>query len=174
MARKSWSEIKSKTPPEARARAAQKTRDMSAAIHLDALRRMVGITQGELAERLGTNQPSVSKLERRQDMYVSSLRHVVAALGGTLEISARFPGFTIPLLASTVGAGSSFSVSPRAPERTIGLDQPSPVKHVSVYWAGFGTIVGGLPPQTRRFTWEDAAELSEASAFDGNETEQAA
>lgn len=174
MARKKWSDIKSKAPAEVRERAAQKTRDMSAAIQLDELRRLVGITQGELAERLGTNQPSISKLERRQDMYVSSLRHVVAALGGTLEISARFPGFTIPLVRGGSAPGDIFPVSPRAPERTIGLEQPAHTQHVSVYWAGFGTVIGGLPAQTRRFTWDDTAELSEASAFDGNKTEQAA
>ena len=37
-------------------------------------------------------QPAVAKLEKRTDMHVSNLRRYVEALGGTLEITARFPG----------------------------------------------------------------------------------
>jgi DNA-binding transcriptional regulator YiaG len=91
MARKKWSEIKAGVPPEVRQRAAARTRGLSAAVQLDELRRLVGLTQEELAGRLGTNQPSVSKLERRDDMYLSTLHDVVAAMGGSLEIYARFP-----------------------------------------------------------------------------------
>jgi hypothetical protein len=49
------------------------------------------MTQDALARRLGSQQALVSKLERRADMYVSSLRTYVEALGGELEIVARFP-----------------------------------------------------------------------------------
>jgi transcriptional regulator with XRE-family HTH domain len=49
------------------------------------------MTQEALARRLGSQQALVSKLERRADMYVSSLRTYVEALGGELEIVARFP-----------------------------------------------------------------------------------
>jgi predicted transcriptional regulator len=48
-------------------------------------------SQQELARRLKVGQPAVAKLERRADMYVSNLRRYVAALGGSLEITARFP-----------------------------------------------------------------------------------
>jgi hypothetical protein len=40
---------------------------------------------------LKVGQPAVAKLERRADMYVSNLRRYIAALGGSLEITARFP-----------------------------------------------------------------------------------
>jgi hypothetical protein len=40
---------------------------------------------------LGVGQPAVAKLERRADMYVSNLRRYIEALGGSLEITARFP-----------------------------------------------------------------------------------
>ena len=36
-------------------------------------------------------QSAVSRIERRTDMYLSTLTHVVAAMGGTLEIIAQFP-----------------------------------------------------------------------------------
>ena len=97
MARKKWAEIKAGVPADVRRRAAEKTRQMSGAIQLDDLRRMIGLTQEELASRLGTNQPSVSKLERREDMYLSTLQDVVGAMGGSLEIYARFPGQLVRL-----------------------------------------------------------------------------
>ena len=49
------------------------------------------LTQENLAKALGSQQALVSKLERRADMYVSSLRTYIEALGGELEIVARFP-----------------------------------------------------------------------------------
>jgi transcriptional regulator with XRE-family HTH domain len=54
------------------------------------LRNRKGVTQSELAERLGKSQGNVSELERRDDVHVSSLREYVEALGGELEINAVF------------------------------------------------------------------------------------
>lgn len=48
-------------------------------------------SQVELGERLGIKQAAVSKLERRADMYLSTLRNFIEAMGGSLEIVARFP-----------------------------------------------------------------------------------
>jgi len=48
-------------------------------------------SQKELAEKLNVNQAAVSKLESRADMYLSTLRGYVEAMGGELEIVARFP-----------------------------------------------------------------------------------
>jgi transcriptional regulator with XRE-family HTH domain len=48
-------------------------------------------SQREIAERLNIQQAAVSKLERRTDMYISTLRNFVRAMGGDLEIIARFP-----------------------------------------------------------------------------------
>jgi transcriptional regulator with XRE-family HTH domain len=48
-------------------------------------------SQVEMAEKLRINQAAVSKLERRTDMYLSTLRSYIEAMGGELEIIARFP-----------------------------------------------------------------------------------
>jgi hypothetical protein len=48
-------------------------------------------SQAELGEKLQIKQAAVSKLERRTDMYLSTLRSYIEAMGGTLEIVARFP-----------------------------------------------------------------------------------
>lgn len=48
-------------------------------------------SQTEIAGKLHVKQAAVSKLERRTDMYLSTLRGYIEAMGGTLEIVARFP-----------------------------------------------------------------------------------
>lgn len=53
---------------------------------LAGLRQHFGLTQAELAPRVGTSQSDLSKLERRGDIRVSSLRGYVEALGGSLRL----------------------------------------------------------------------------------------
>ena len=58
---------------------------------LQALRQARQYSQETLAETLATSQSSISKLERRVDVYVSTLRRYVESMGGELEIVAKFP-----------------------------------------------------------------------------------
>ena len=58
---------------------------------LQALRRAAGKAQTEIASSLHTSQPSVSKIEKQTDMYLSTLRNYVEAVGGDLELIVRFP-----------------------------------------------------------------------------------
>jgi len=58
---------------------------------LNELRNARNITQTHLAQLLNITQASVSKMEKRTDMYVSTLRSFVQAMGGELEIKAVFP-----------------------------------------------------------------------------------
>ncbi len=60
-------------------------------ITLRHLREKLGLSQTELAERLEVKQPAISKLERRQNLELNTLRSVVHALGGTIEIIVRVP-----------------------------------------------------------------------------------
>jgi DNA-binding XRE family transcriptional regulator len=60
-------------------------------ITLKHLREKLGLSQSELAERLEVKQPAISKLERRQNLELNTLRAVVNALGGTIEIIVRVP-----------------------------------------------------------------------------------
>ena len=48
-------------------------------------------SQEEVAKKLHIKQAAVSKLERRADMYLSTLRSYIEAMGGRLEIIVRFP-----------------------------------------------------------------------------------
>jgi len=64
---------------------------------LRALREAVGLTQGELAQRVEITQSQLSKMERREDHRISTLRRYVEALGGSLEICAVVNGKRIKL-----------------------------------------------------------------------------
>ena len=63
---------------------------MLAELPLQELRQARQMSQEKLAEILGGKQASVSKLEHRTDMYVSTLRSYIEAMGGELDIVARF------------------------------------------------------------------------------------
>jgi transcriptional regulator with XRE-family HTH domain len=58
---------------------------------LQALRKAAGKPQNEIASTLRISQPSVSKIEKQTDMYLSTLRNYVEAVGGNLELVVRFP-----------------------------------------------------------------------------------
>jgi transcriptional regulator with XRE-family HTH domain len=84
-----WSEIRATAKPEVQARA--KSEAEAIAAPLRELRRARSYTQETIAEILGITQPEVSKIERRADMYISTLRRYIEATGGRLDITAHFP-----------------------------------------------------------------------------------
>lgn len=88
---KKFSELRNKMSPEAQARAKTKTNEIVANMALSELREARRLTQEQLAERFHVGQPAIAKIERRADMYVSTLRGIVHAMGGELEIRAVFP-----------------------------------------------------------------------------------
>jgi transcriptional regulator with XRE-family HTH domain len=88
---KKWRELYNKIPAERRARIeAQVAKDL-AEMPLQELRRARDLSQARIAEILDMTQPEVSKIERRTDLYLSTLRSYIEAMGGELEIVARFP-----------------------------------------------------------------------------------
>jgi transcriptional regulator with XRE-family HTH domain len=92
MATKKWSEIRrSKVPPEMEPVMAERRRALRDALELAALRAEQGVTQVELARRLGISQGNVSELEHRENVYLDTLREYIEALGGRLELTAVFP-----------------------------------------------------------------------------------
>jgi len=94
---RSFNELRKAMPPERRTRNAQATQDMLQEMALHELRVAREKSQEDLARELHVGQPAVAKLERRADMYVSNLRRYIEALGGTLEITAKFPDTTITI-----------------------------------------------------------------------------
>ncbi|MEK7667889.1 MAG: XRE family transcriptional regulator [Gemmatimonadota bacterium] len=90
MARR-FDELRRRMAPAHRRRAHERAEEMLEELPLQELRHARKLTQEALAAALGSKQTLVSKLERRTDWYVSSLRRFIEALGGELEIVARFP-----------------------------------------------------------------------------------
>ena len=70
---------------------------MDDAMRLGQLREARKMTQAQVAEALGSSQANVSKLERRDDVYLSTLSGYVEALGGRLELRAVFPDEAISI-----------------------------------------------------------------------------
>ena len=92
-----FSELTKDLTPERRARVAAKAALLREAMTLEELRKARGFSQADIAATLTVGQPAVAKLEKRIDIRVSSLRRYVEALGGTLEITARFPDASVVL-----------------------------------------------------------------------------
>jgi DNA-binding XRE family transcriptional regulator len=88
---RNFKELQAKISPERRARVERKVERALREMALDELRSARQLTQTGLANILGVDQGSISKLERRTDMYISTLRSYVEAMGGDLQIRAVFP-----------------------------------------------------------------------------------
>lgn len=71
--------------------AAARTKELPGELILSEVRKPAGKSQREVADALGIKQPSLSKLEGQSDMWISTLRKIVAALGGELDVIVRFP-----------------------------------------------------------------------------------
>src|SRR5277367_5610532 len=83
--------VKRTTTKKTRAKAAIRTQELLAELLLSEVRKLAGKSQQQVAHALGIKQPSLSKLERQSDMQISTLRKIVKALGGELEVLAKFP-----------------------------------------------------------------------------------
>ena len=89
---KNFAQLRAAMSPESQERAAVKTEVMLQEMALAELRRARQLSQAELANILGIRQPSVADMEKRTDMYISTLRNLIEGMGGELDIIARFPG----------------------------------------------------------------------------------
>ena len=86
-------DVVGRLPKARRARIAKRTQEMLAEIDsLQAVRKLAGKTQEQIADALGKKQPSIQKMEKQADFYVSTLRSFVEAAGGTVEIRVSLPG----------------------------------------------------------------------------------
>ena len=88
---KNLNALKAALSPEAQSKVTQKTEQMLQEMPLHELRQARGLSQKMMAEALHIQQPAVAKIEKRTDMYLSTLRSHIQAMGGELEIVARFP-----------------------------------------------------------------------------------
>jgi transcriptional regulator with XRE-family HTH domain len=89
--------VKRTTTKKTQAKASRRAQELLGELLLSEVRQLAGKSQQEIAETLGMKQPSLSKLEKQADMQISTLRKIVKALGGKLEILARFPKGTVKI-----------------------------------------------------------------------------
>lgn len=94
---KKFQDLRDRMSPKQRAESAALTEALLAEMSLDELRRELNIAQEDLAGILGIQQAAVSKQFRRPDWHISTLRKYVEAIGGELELLARFPDRTVRL-----------------------------------------------------------------------------
>jgi transcriptional regulator with XRE-family HTH domain len=73
-------------------------KEMPAEMPMHALRDALPFTQQQLAEELGVKQAAISKMERRPDHLVSTLRRFIEAIGGELELKAHFPTGSVSII----------------------------------------------------------------------------
>jgi len=78
---------------EQKAKVAERAAELHREVEgLKALRLLAERSQDQIAQGLGIKQPSVLKIERQTDLYLSTLRRFVEAAGGTLELRVELPG----------------------------------------------------------------------------------
>jgi predicted XRE-type DNA-binding protein len=89
-----YEDFLTKLPPERVAAIRERGRELiEQEASLRQLRERLGdCSQEMIAKALGIKQSSVSKLERRSDMYIATLKRYIEAMGGELQILAQFPG----------------------------------------------------------------------------------
>ena len=88
---KSFNELKEKMSPQRREQIEDRAQAILISMALQELRQARHLTQQELANILNVNQAALSKMENQADIRISTLRRLLAAMGGTLKIVAEFP-----------------------------------------------------------------------------------
>ena len=95
--RHSFAELRARMAPEARVAAEVAAGRLDEEMDLAEVRRALKLSQEEIGQTLQIQQGSVAKIEKRADMYVSTLRRFIEAMGGELEIVARFPDHAVKI-----------------------------------------------------------------------------
>jgi transcriptional regulator with XRE-family HTH domain len=85
-------EVLDALPPARRAEIDRRFKELVNEVEsLKELRRLSALSQAKIAKRLKISQPAVSKIEKQTDMYLSTLRNYVEAMGGELDVIVRLP-----------------------------------------------------------------------------------
>jgi hypothetical protein len=92
--RRPFKELTRDWPADLRLRVEKRKEELSLEIEqaaLSELRKALHVSQARLAHSLGKSQAAVAQMEQRSDMKISTLRETIEAMGGRLELLARFP-----------------------------------------------------------------------------------
>src|SRR4029077_9584993 len=94
---RNFKELQAKMPRESRARSEEAAQKKISEMGLAELRQAMDLTQETLADTLHVKQASISKMERRSDMYISTLSKIIEAMGGELQIVAKMPNGNVKI-----------------------------------------------------------------------------
>ena len=89
---RNFNELLTKMSPERRTRIRNEADTLHRDYVLAQIRQQVGITQAEVAQRLGVSQPTYAECERGSNMRIGTLQKIVAALGGKLSFHVAIDG----------------------------------------------------------------------------------
>jgi hypothetical protein len=121
MARRNYSELSRRVnaDPARRARVEAHKAELLRSVTLGELRKARELTQVALAKALDTTQSGVSRIEHQTDLYLSTLRSYIEAMGGSLELSAVFPDgkVLISTIEDALDSDAGPSDSPSEPVR---------------------------------------------------------
>lgn len=91
MTLKKFSELRDSLPADVRENARAKADAFRMSMRLEDVRKARSMTQKTLADKLGMAQPSLSKMEKQDDLHIRTLRKIAEAMGGRLDVSITFP-----------------------------------------------------------------------------------
>ena len=94
---KKWNNLMAGLSPARRRRIERAVRQDLTEMLLAEVRRLAGLSQEDLAGAMGVTQATISQMEHQDDMQISTLRRIVEALGGQLEIVANLPAGRISI-----------------------------------------------------------------------------
>ena len=115
--RHKFAELRARMSPAAQKRAAGKAERLSKEMDLAELRRARELSQEKLAQALQIGQAAVAKIEKRTDMYLSTLERVIRAMGGELRIVAHFASHDVRI--RNFGPRQGEANAARARSRTV-------------------------------------------------------
>lgn len=95
-------EMLNELPEERRACIFERAREIGNELNLREMRRLRKLTQARLSRKLRIGQEGVSRIEKRSDLYLSTLRSYVEGIGGKLSLVVEFPD-RVPVLLSGFG-----------------------------------------------------------------------
>ena len=150
---KKWRDLYGAIPSERRARIEANVAQDMAEMPLAEVRRARELTQQQIARNLEVNQAWVSKVERQMDMYVSTLRSYIEAMGGELDIIARFHDGAVRLrqFEDLEQGAAEWGKAEAAVSAAIGKENTMPVVKV---WSPQPTPSAVPEAQSRARVWE--------------------
>jgi DNA-binding XRE family transcriptional regulator len=132
---KKFNDLRQRMAPEDQSASKLLAHKLKEEMPLYELRQAHGLSQTTIANILEVRQPSIAKMEKSVDMYISTLRNYIEAMGGALHITAAFPDGEVQIGNFTginrKARGKVIKVKARTSGRAISISAPTQVRKSS-------------------------------------------